>query len=147
MTLNQLHRSTRQRISQYVVPEHEKGRTGSRYKGDYGIDMLCKHISLGKAIKAISDKTIVEESPSSEEEVRHSKRKRKRGNSGGGNGGGGNGGGGGGGNNNANGGGGGNNVGGGGGCSSNNGGGPLKSPCFLCGVRGHRSTTCKVTRD
>lgn len=151
LTLDQLSESTRQRVSQHIVPENEKGRTGSRYKGESRVDMLGKHSALGKAIKALNDSRFAEDSASSDEELK-TKRPRRNSNCGG------RGGGGGGGNGNGIGG----VIGGGGsgtgrgnynGSDPNGGGtqypptGPSKAQCFLWGKKDHLRTTCKVPRN
>lgn len=53
MALDQLEGSTRQRVSCYIIPYHERGRTGS-HKGEQGVDMLGIHSSIGKAIKGLT---------------------------------------------------------------------------------------------
>lgn len=35
LTVNQVVESTRQRVSRYMIPDHERGRTGSLYRGDH----------------------------------------------------------------------------------------------------------------
>lgn len=73
MTIDQLAESTRQQVSRYIIPDHEKGHTGSRYKAESGIDMLGKHSALGKSIKALGDIPADDKSSSDE-----SRRRRKK---------------------------------------------------------------------
>lgn len=66
LALNKMGESTRQLVNRYVVLDQERGRTGSLYRGEQGIDMLEKHNALGKAIKDLGEKPIDERSSSGE---------------------------------------------------------------------------------
>lgn len=77
LTIDQLSDSTSQRVRRYIIPDHEKGRTGSWYNGKHGIYMFGKHSALGKAIKALTEKATGDKS-SSKEEVRRKRKKTRR---------------------------------------------------------------------
>lgn len=117
LALNKLAESTRQRVSSYIIPDHERGRTGSLYRGEHSLHMLGKHSALGEAIKELGDKPIDDRS-SSGEDFKRKRKKPKRGSSSGGptrpSG------------------------------STNN---YARAPFFLRCQRGHRSSDCKVARN
>lgn len=109
--------STRQQVSHYIIYDHEKGHTGSQYKGEHGVGMLGKHSAMGKAIKALTKK-VQDEKSSSEEDGR---RKRKKGRCGFTS-------------SNAS-------------RHPSSSSGATKDTCSLCGARGHRSSECLVPRE
>lgn len=73
LALSQLHETTRQRVSRYIIPDNERGPTGSHYRGENEVDLLGKHTVLDKAIKEL-EKTTDDRSSSHED----GKCKRKR---------------------------------------------------------------------
>lgn len=56
LTIEQVADSTHQRVSRYIINDHEESQTGSQYKGERGLDMLGKHIIMSKVIKALTEK-------------------------------------------------------------------------------------------
>lgn len=80
MTLDELLESTRQRVSRFIIPDHERDRTWSSYRGVNGMDIMDKHLSLKKALKSLKEK-LLEERDSSDDDESH-RRKRPRSSSG-----------------------------------------------------------------
>lgn len=117
LTIEQPADSTYQRVSRYIIQDHEKGGTGSQYKGEHGIDMLGKHSTTGKAIKALTE-NMPDDKSSSEEEGRHKCKKGRRGST----------------SSNAS-------------RPHSSSSGATKAPCFLCDTRGHRSSEYLVPRE
>lgn len=114
LAIERLADSTRQRVSRYIIHDHGKGRTGSQYKGEHGVDMIGNHRVIGKAIKALKDRGLDDKSSSEEEE----RRKRKKGCM--------------------------VEASGAAARPSHSASGSTKALCFLCVVRGHRGSTRQV---
>lgn len=117
MALDQLAESTRQSVTQYIIPDRERGRAGSHYKADQVIDMLDKQNNLGKAINAIGDKSPDDKSSSKEKGQHRCKKANPSSSSAGST------------------------------RTPSSSGGSSNAQCFLCCVRGHRISECRVLRD
>lgn len=76
MALGQLPNSTRHTVSRYIIPNHERSRTGSHYKREQGIDMLCKHSGICKVIKALAEKQLDEKLSSVEDDLRRGEKRK-----------------------------------------------------------------------
>lgn len=66
LALKQMAESTRQRVSRYIILHHERGRKGSQYRCQTGVDILVKQKGLSKPIKALNEKPVEEHSLSNE---------------------------------------------------------------------------------
>lgn len=73
MDLNQLSESTQQRVSWYIIPDHEHRRAGSLNRCGHVLDMLGKHSSLGKYIKALVEHQLDDRASLDEEDKRKGK--------------------------------------------------------------------------